>query len=114
MQEASRFVSEVNIATFTARLYDERNPAKRKELQRMLLEQEDRFGEYTNRLEVVQRYIRESTVRIDIQRHLIAKMEAAGYDVSQAIRALENSAQVRDLLHQYRASIMDRLDRHEL
>ena len=67
MNETAQFVSDLNIARFLDKLRLEHDPAMRTVLQRLLIEEEDKFGGNVERLSTVQRHIAEGNRRISLQ-----------------------------------------------
>jgi hypothetical protein len=114
MDGTEGFVVESNIAAFTTKLYEEHNPERRRMLQTLLLEEEDKFGTGVKQLQLAEHHIKESTVRIDKQRVLLDRMSAAGCDTTEAVRVLSNSALIFRLFKQYHACILAWLARIDL
>lgn len=84
MDLTQRFIQTENIRLFSEKLYAELVPEKRDFLQRLLVEEEDRFGYYSWHFDLALRHIRDCTTRLEAQRTLIARMQADGKDVTVA------------------------------
>jgi hypothetical protein len=112
MNETAQFVSDLNIARFLDKLRLEHDPATRTVLQRLLIEEEDRFGGSVERLSTVQRHIAEGNRRISLQKALVAKLAANGEDIGPAEMTLSNLVEIQRIFEQYRQVILDTIDRN--
>ena len=113
MNETAQFVSDLNIARFLDKLRLEHDPAMRTVLQRLLIEEEDKFGGNVERLSTVQRHIAEGNRRISLQKALVEKLAAGGEDAGPAERTLSNLVEIQRIFEQYRQVILDTIDRNE-
>jgi hypothetical protein len=112
MNETAQFVSDLNIARFLDKLRLEHDPAMRTVLQRLLIEEEDKFGGSVERLSTVQRHIAEGNHRISLQKTLIEKLAANSEDIGSAERTLSNLVEIQRIFEQYRQIILDTIDRN--
>ena len=112
MNETAQFVSDLNIARFLDKLRLEHDPAMRTVLQRLLIEEEDKFGGNVERLSTVQRHIAEGNRRISLQKALVAKLATNGEDIRSAEKALSNLVEIQRIFEQYRQVILDTIDRN--
>ena len=100
MDVAEKFATEMNIARFADQLYHERDRQRQHWLRRLLVEEEDKLAQRWGQLELAEQYIAESSVRIDRQKALIARIAAAGQDVTDAATLLESFVAVRNTFEQ--------------
>ena len=114
MDSTARIVSDLNVARFMDRLQLELDPAKRASLQRLLLEEEDKFGRRAERLSDVQRHLAEGSRRIALQKALIETLKANGQEVRLAERTLSNLVEIQRIFEQYRHVILDAIDQKHL
>jgi len=114
MDSTARIVSDLNVARFVDRLQLELDPAKRASLQRLLLEEEDKFGRRAERLSDVQRHLAEGSRRIALQKALIETLKANGQEVRLAERTLSNLVEIQRIFEQYRHVILDAIDQKHL
>ena len=114
MDSTARIVSDLNVARFVDRLQLEPDPAKRASLQRLLLEEEDKFGRRAERLSDVQHHLAEGSRRIALQKALIENLKANGQEVRLAERTLSNLAEIQRIFEQYRLVILDAIDQKHL
>ena len=114
MDSTARIVSDLNVARFVDRLQLELDPAKRASLQRLLLEEEDKFGRRAERLSDVQRHLAEGSRRIALQKALIENLKANGQEVRLAERTLSNLVEIQRIFEQYRHVILDAIDQKHL
>jgi hypothetical protein len=112
MNETAQFVSDLNIARFLDKLRLEHDPATRTVLQRLLIEEEDKFGGSVERLSTVQRHIVEGNRRISLQKALVAKLAANGEDIGPAEITLSNLVEIQRIFEQYRQVILETIDRN--
>jgi len=112
MNETAQFVSDLNIARFLDKLRLEHDPATRTVLQRLLIEEEGKFGGSVERLSTVQRHIAEGNRRISLQKALVAKLAADGEDVGPAETMLSTLVEIQRIFEQYRQVILDTIDRN--
>jgi hypothetical protein len=112
MHETAQFVSDLNIARFLDKLRLEHDPAMRTVLQKLLIEEEDKFGGSVERLSTVQRYIAEGNRRISLQKALVEKLAANGEDIGPAERTLSDLVEIQRIFEQYRQVILDTIDRN--
>ncbi len=98
------------IGSITTNIYQTVDPARRKVLESLLCEEENRFGSLVWQLEMANRYVSEANARIENQRNLVIELEQKGHDVTLPRKILNNMERVRDLFAGYQALIGDMLD----
>jgi hypothetical protein len=108
------FVSEQNISRFADHFVVAHDPSKRKTIQRLLLEQETRFGFHSEQLERIQQRITECGVRIAQHERSIQKAKANGYETATSERVLSNLIELQELYWSYHKSVLEGLNRSEL
>jgi len=64
MDDTERFVRDQNVRRFADQLMGEQAPERRAALRRLLIEEEDRFGLFSERLDRARRLITEAKTRI--------------------------------------------------
>jgi hypothetical protein len=114
MDATQRFIAEENVSRFVALLHSEGNPNARSTLQRLLIEEESRFGELSEQLEVVQRQIDDSVDRVEKQKVRLVDMAHHGQDARAAELTLQISQELLELLHSHRKRLRDALDARDL
>jgi hypothetical protein len=77
MEEIDRIRYRESIAGIANQIYNEIDPGKHQTLQKHLLEEENRYGSYAWKLDVIQQKIDESAARIGKQKRLIRKLVIA-------------------------------------
>jgi hypothetical protein len=113
MKETCQFVSDLNVARFLERLRSERDPTIRASLQRLLLEEEDKFGHRAERLSNVQHHICDAGRRIALQKALVAKLKANGKEVRLAESTLSNLVEIQTIFERYRQVVLDTINRNK-
>jgi len=112
MDSTAQFVSDLNVARFLEKLRLEDDPAIRASLQRLLLEEEDKFGRGADRIGNVQRHIAEGSRQIALQKALIARLRINGQDVRRAENTLRNLIEIQRIFERYRQVVLDAIDRN--
>ena len=114
MDAIDRFISEQNIERFAKQAYDALDPGKQQTLRELLIEEEYRFGVYSAQLEITTRHISEAEAKISRQKALIARLEADGHELNKAYRILYNFVDIQHLFKDFRASILQALNRNKI
>jgi hypothetical protein len=112
--ELPDFVAKQNIARFGAQLISETDATRRAELQRLLIQEEDRLGFRYEQFDEIEREIAKAEKRIEFQQAVIETMEREGRDTRVAKALLENMTQIQLIYKQYRQKILAALDRSKL
>jgi len=83
------YVSKQNVLRFRDLLRSEIDPTRLSDLQRVLVDEENRLGSNYERLEDIDREIAKADQRIELQRTLVANIEREGRDATAAKALLE-------------------------
>ena len=114
MDALEGFINEENIERFADKLYSEHSPEQQNKLRQLLIQEEYKFGLRSSLLEMAERHIRESAGRINNQKTIIGKLRADGHDTRAANRVLENFVALQAIFREFRASVLQALDRVEI
>jgi hypothetical protein len=110
----SHFVVEQNIRRFVNQLRWENDDAKRSQLQKLLIEEEDRLGFTVGRLEELDQAIAEGDKRIDFQLAKLGTLKNSGRDIAAAESVLKNMEQIQTIYRQYRVTLQKIIDRNRI
>lgn len=99
------FVVNENVDLFVHRLEREVDPKSRSTLRELLIREEDRFAERSERLELLNNQIRRADERIRQQRDLIERLECSGDDTRLARQTLANLVDVHQLFLAHRQEL---------
>jgi len=108
------FVYEQNVFRFSARLKTEDDPAARKLVGKLLLDEENKFAATVERLDRTDGQIADCKSHISLQYALIERLKGDGHDIKPAERLLGNMMELHDLYVSYREVLLDGLDRRAL
>ena len=111
MDEMAQFISNLNVARFVDKLKLEHEPTRWAILQKLLIEEEDKFGRNAERLSKLQRHITESNRRIGLQKAVIERLRANGYDIRLAETTLTNLFEIQRIFKHRRQAVLDAMDR---
>ena len=114
MDGALKFAHEQNLSRFVDLLRLETDAARRDVLRRLLIEEEDRFGVNSARLDAIDVYLAEGAARIEQQAVRIVALANQGGDTQEALRLLHNLEDIQATLGDCRKVIVDNLDRSRL
>lgn len=109
-----RFIIEQNVLRFSELLKTENNPAARKTLSKLLLDEEGKFAATAEWLDRTDGYIANCKSYITRQHGLIDRLTGDGHDVGPAQRLLENLLELHDLFVSYRLRLLDGLNKTNL
>lgn len=112
--QRSRFVARQNIDLFVDRLELESDVKLRSTLWQLLVEEEDRYGELSEQLDLVDNSIRRAEVCITDQSARVARLEQDGVDASLARSTLNNFEHLHGLLLEHRRMVAGKLSRARL
>ena len=101
MDAIDKFTNRENIARFSSHYEIERDPGARESLRKLLLIEENKYGFYSEQLQLAARHISECNVRIARQKAIVEEIRARGGSVLQAEAVLENLTTLRDLFMQF-------------
>jgi hypothetical protein len=108
------YVTKQNVIRFRDLLNSEGDPGRLAELQKLLIEEEDKLGASSERLEDIEREIVKGDKRIAWQRALVAAGEDEGRDVTLAKAVLENLTQIQAMYRQYRQTLLAAIERNRV
>jgi hypothetical protein len=108
------FVEAQNIARFTQLLHTEQDPAKRRTLKTLLINEENKLGCHSEKLDKVDRDIANCQGHIVGQHKIIDRLRANGADCAAAERVLANLFEILSVCRVHRQCVLDALDRTEL
>jgi hypothetical protein len=114
MDHLSNYVARQNITRFYDQLTSELDGKRRADLQRLLIEEEDRLGVSSEHLDEIERAIAKGEKRIQQQRTLVEVMGRNHRDATVAKSVLENLTQIQATFAQYRRTILDAIERNRL
>jgi hypothetical protein len=106
-----RFVHDQNLTRYLDQLQCETDSAKRGQLRRLLVEEIDRFGAHSDRLNETDRLAARCMARLDEQRTRVARLRADGHDAESSESLLANLSQTLEVIEGHRQTILDQLDR---
>jgi hypothetical protein len=108
------FVGEQNISRFIDQFQIAHDAQTRQTLQKLLLEEENRFGFNSEQLERIQQRISECKARIDQHERLIHKARINGHNVAVAERVLNNLIELQEIFWSYHQVIVEAVNRSKL
>jgi hypothetical protein len=114
MNDLDRFVQDRNIATFIELLHVENDPTRRQTLKNLLINEENKFGSHSEKLDKVERGIAACQGHILGQHKIIDRLTANGSNCSAAERVLANLLDLLDIFRAERQSVLGALGRTEL
>ena len=107
-----RFIAQENIKHLRNRLWSESDAGMRASLQKLLVEEEDKFGACVEQLADIERHIDDGHRRIERQRLLVASMERDGHaGLSLATSILETMIDTQGLHERYRVRVLAAVER---
>jgi len=110
MDAMARFVSDHNVEKFVNQLQLQHDPAIRRVLQSLLLEEVRKLGFSFEQLSMVDRQISEARERIRAQTDIIERLRVKGHDTSWAERLLGNLVGIQEIFEQQRQFIADSIN----
>jgi hypothetical protein len=108
------YVTKQNVSRFRELLSSESDTSRAADLVKLLIEEEDKLGASSERLEDIDQEIAKGDKRIAWQRTLVAAMERDGRDAAVAKALLENLTQIQAMYQQYRQALLAAIDRNRL
>jgi hypothetical protein len=107
-----RFIARENIKHLRNRLWSEDDAVVRGSLQKLLVEEEDKFGASIDLLSDIDRHIDDGNHRIARQRDLVATMQRDGHaGLALATSVLETMIDTQGLHERYRVHILAAVER---
>jgi hypothetical protein len=110
-QNVEKFIVEQNVIRYSEHLTVEHDPATRRALYKLLIDEEDKFAVTAERLAKADRYISQCKAHIVRYYDLIDKQRNWGDDARPAKRALRNLMELHDIYVSYRRVVYDGLSR---
>jgi hypothetical protein len=110
-QTVEKFIVEQNVIRYSEHLKVENDPATRRALYKLLVEEENKFAVTPERLDKADRYISQCKAHIVRYYDLIDKQKTGGHDARLAERALRNLMELHDIYVSYRRVVNDGLSR---
>jgi len=108
-----RFIARENIKHLRNRLWSESDAGMRAGLQKLLVEEEDKFGACAEQLAELDRHIDDGQQRIARQRVLVATMQrdgSAGHALASSI--LDTMIDTQGLHERYRVQVLAAVERN--
>lgn len=102
------------ISMIVEQLQIEDGPAQRRSLRRKLLEEEDRFGALSRRMDLADGFIEDGARRVERLELLADSRTRDGDAALRHITNLENAREILEIFKSYRASLLDRAGRIDL
>jgi hypothetical protein len=99
---------------YVERVSAERDPVRRHALRAELVEEEDRLGVASERLDRAEAHIADGQFRIEALEGTIASLRGKGADVRVAERVLTNLREILATFDEYRTVLLDGLDRNKI
>jgi hypothetical protein len=108
-----RFIAQENIKHLRNRLWAEGEPAQRSSLQKLLVEEEDKFGASVELLADLDRHIDDGNHRIARQRVLVATMQRDGNaGLGLASTILATMIDTQSLHERYRVQVLAAVEKN--
>jgi hypothetical protein len=104
------YVHSQNLTRYVDLLETETDSAKLGQIQKLLIEEEDRFGSLAQRLDEAERLIRDGEERIRRQQALTQRLGEDGHDRARAEALLATMARTLQMMLEYRRKLADGLD----
>jgi hypothetical protein len=108
------FIIGANVTLLAGQFAGEENMARRGQLRRLLIEEENRLGRRTEKLEQVLRRMGECDARIANLENILERSRSNGHDVGPTEQVLRNMRELNRVYDDYRQSIVDGLRRSSL
>ena len=109
-----KFVAEQNISRFVDQFQIAHGPHTRQTLQKLLLEEENRFGFNSEQLDKIQQWIKECRGRIGQHERLVNKARINGHDVAASERVLNNLVELQEIFWSYHQVVLEAVNRSKL
>ena len=95
-------------------LHTELNQTKRDTVKALLVEEENKFGNYSEKLQRVERYIADCQGHIVAQHKVVDRLRSNDGDCGVSERVLANLTELWDIFRAYRPILLDGLDRAQI
>jgi hypothetical protein len=103
-----RFVHEQNLTRYIDLLESAAYPAEVGQLQKLLIEEEDRFGSLEQRIDQADDLISRGLANLRRQQELVARLHEDGHDTAKAETVMRAMHQMIEVMGRYRRSLADR------
>ena len=110
MDDLDLFIVENNVSMFFGRLAIEPQPAQRAVLSRLLVEEEDKFGERASHLDNLDSYIARCDIQIARHKRMLADGSHDEDDLKRVTDTLANMLKFKSLLQGARHTAAQHLD----
>jgi hypothetical protein len=107
-------IISANLTLFAGQFVGEADIARRNQLKTLLIEEEDKIGRRTEKLEQVLHRMGECSARIANLETLLDRSRSNGYEVGPTEQVLRNMRELHRVYDDYRQSIVDGLNRASL
>src|SRR5689334_5038427 len=114
MDDLSNYVAEQNVRRFSDQLRSEIDEAHRAQLQKMLIEEEDKLTYTLDRLRKLDQVIADGDRQLELQRTKVAALRKAGRDATVPSSLLKNLQQLQSIYKKYRLTLLDAINRNGL
>ena len=109
-----KFIARENVLHLCTLLHAETDPQKRAQLNKFLVEEEDKLGVSHAQLEFANRLIADGGVRMARQLALVDHLFGNGHDTSAATRLLDLMRETFGLFEDYRRKILATIENNRL
>jgi len=111
MHSRNMFIQSENLSRMSEQFSQTTNPETRETLRRLLLEEEDRYGYYSEQLDFACQRLSDAKRRANRQKSLIKEMKSNGDDTQEAEKLLYNIQEVSKLFLSFHNRILQSLMR---
>jgi hypothetical protein len=100
-----RYVHSQNVTRYVELLESEADPATVEQIQKLLIEEENRFGSLAERIDEADRLIRDAQARLNQQKSLLQRLGNDGHDTTRAAMLMRTMERTLQLMSDYRRSL---------
>jgi division protein CdvB (Snf7/Vps24/ESCRT-III family) len=111
---ALNLIISANVTLFAGQFVGESDFARRGQLKKLLIEEENKFGLLTEKLEQVLRRLGESSARIASLETILERSRSNGRETGPTEQLLRNMRELHRVYDDYRQTIVDGLNRTPL
>jgi hypothetical protein len=108
---AQNSIISANLTLFAGQFVGESDLARRGQLKALLIEEENKVGQRTEKLEQVLRRMGECSARIANLETILDRSRSKGYEVGPTEQVLRNMRELHRVYDDYRQAIVDGLNR---
>lgn len=110
MNDVDKFINRENIGRFAEAYWAERDSSRNVQIRRLLVEEENRFGYYSEQVQITSWNIKRCNDLIAKQQSLVADLRQRGGDPTLAEAMLNRLFELRSLFKQFHATVTERCD----